>query len=133
MNIKCEKCRFVQRESKVKNIGYGSDIPAFECGNPESEYYKAIVNMDSEGALKEKIEWPGCECGEKRSANQEQYHHEHGYVEMSCLLTTKTVTSAASMLSRYKSELVGSSGLDSNIYDAGSPASYLQEHLLRVG
>ena len=39
---------------------------ALECGNPDSEYYRALVNITKSGARLSWITWSGCLFGEKR-------------------------------------------------------------------
>ena len=41
---------------------------AYECGNPESVYYKALVNVDPYGNKMKRITWIGCKYGKRRYA-----------------------------------------------------------------
>jgi hypothetical protein len=40
---------------------------AVECGNPESEYYKALLNVTPNGDKQLRVTWSGCPCGERRN------------------------------------------------------------------
>jgi hypothetical protein len=37
-----------------------------ECGNPDSEYHKALLNVTPSGDKQQRITWSGCPCGERR-------------------------------------------------------------------
>jgi hypothetical protein len=37
---------------------------AYECSNPESDYYKALLNVNFQGDQQNNITWPGCFYGE---------------------------------------------------------------------
>jgi hypothetical protein len=37
-----------------------------ECGNPDSDYFKALLNIDVEGNRQIRVTWPGCRHGERR-------------------------------------------------------------------
>lgn len=39
---------------------------AYECGNPKSEYYKSLLNIDPHGNKNSLITWSGCSFGERR-------------------------------------------------------------------
>jgi len=38
---------------------------AIECGNPHSEYYRALLNVTPGGQMRDHITWGGCPCGER--------------------------------------------------------------------
>jgi hypothetical protein len=39
---------------------------AIECGNPDSEYYKALLNVTPGGEMQDRVTWSGCVDGERR-------------------------------------------------------------------
>jgi hypothetical protein len=39
---------------------------AIECGNLDSEYHKALLNVSLNGDRQPHITWSGCPCGERR-------------------------------------------------------------------
>ena len=57
--IKCRDCRFARVD---ENAG-DRDWTAYECGNPESEYHKALINVTPNGERMKNISWQGCEAG----------------------------------------------------------------------
>ena len=61
-HIRCAQCRFARRDRKAS----GSEWTAYECGNRESEYYKALLNVSYDGDKRERITWKGCACGAPR-------------------------------------------------------------------
>ena len=58
-HIKCARCRFAQRDPKASD----SEWTAYQCGNPKSEYHKALINVTLNGDKQELISWTGCVCG----------------------------------------------------------------------
>ena len=38
---------------------------AVECGNPDSEYHKALLNVTLGGEIQDRVTWSGCVCGER--------------------------------------------------------------------
>jgi hypothetical protein len=40
-HIKCISCRFATVDKKASDSGW----TAYECSNPKSEYYKALLNV----------------------------------------------------------------------------------------
>jgi len=59
-HIRCAQCLFVRRDRKSGT----RQNPAFECGNRNSEYYKALLNITRKGEKLPWITWNGCACGE---------------------------------------------------------------------
>ena len=57
--ITCSHCAYV-REDKLSSE---PDWTAFECGNPRSEYYRALLNITKGGDKCDRIIWRGCPCG----------------------------------------------------------------------
>jgi hypothetical protein len=39
---------------------------AIECGNPASEYHRALLNVTPNGDMQKCVTWGGCACGERR-------------------------------------------------------------------
>lgn len=54
--IKCSKCQY----ARVDEAAGGREWTAYECGNPRSEYYKALLNVTPDGERLRNISWPGC-------------------------------------------------------------------------
>jgi len=61
-HIRCISCRFARPDKKASDRGW----TAYECGNPESEYHKALLNVTPTGEKQYRITWSGCEYGERR-------------------------------------------------------------------
>ena len=61
-NIRCKLCRFVRENVSLSDFGW----TAYECGNPESQYYKSLLNVDLQGNKLPNITWSGCRFGERR-------------------------------------------------------------------
>jgi len=62
MKIKCISCRFAVVDESASD----RDWAAYECGNPKSKYYKALINISPEGKKHKRISWYGCEHGERK-------------------------------------------------------------------
>ena len=60
--IRCSCCRFVREDPSMSDL----DWTAYECGNPESEYNKALLNVDQQGNKQVSLTWTGCRSGERR-------------------------------------------------------------------
>jgi len=58
-NIRCDRCRFVRPDPKASD----HDWTAYTCSKRESEYYRALLNVNINGSKLEKITWKGCPCG----------------------------------------------------------------------
>jgi hypothetical protein len=39
---------------------------AYECGNPDSEFYKSLLNIRRNGDRQSSVTWRGCEYGGRR-------------------------------------------------------------------
>jgi hypothetical protein len=61
--IPCISCRYARPDPRASEGGW----TAYECGNPESEYHKALLNVTPSGEKQYRITWCGCKCGERRS------------------------------------------------------------------
>lgn len=57
--IRCSQCRFARMDKKASVKTW----TAYECGNPNSEYYKALLNVTPNGDKQYRITWNGCEGG----------------------------------------------------------------------
>lgn len=60
--MKCISCRFAIVDKKASD----RDWIAYQCGNPKSEYYRALINTSPEGKKHQRISWSGCEHGERK-------------------------------------------------------------------
>jgi hypothetical protein len=60
--MKCISCRFALVDKKASD----RDWTAYQCGNPKSEYYRALINTSPEGKKHQRISWSGCEHGERK-------------------------------------------------------------------
>jgi hypothetical protein len=58
----CAACVYA-REDKAMSEGKWK---AIECGNPSSEYHRALLNVSADGDKRERIVWRGCAHGERR-------------------------------------------------------------------
>lgn len=61
-HIKCISCRFAQVDEKASDKSW----TAYECSNPESDYYKALLNITPAGGKLTRISWSGCVHGERK-------------------------------------------------------------------
>jgi len=62
--IKCDSCRFARPDPKVSDKHW----TAYECGNPSSEFHKALLNIDPNGNKQDRVTWGGCAQGKRRDA-----------------------------------------------------------------
>ncbi len=60
--MKCISCRFAVVDESASD----RDWMAYQCGNPRSVYYKALINISSEGNKHKRISWSGCVHGERK-------------------------------------------------------------------
>jgi hypothetical protein len=60
-HIRCSLCRFVREDPEAGE----RDWTAYECGNPDSEYHKALLNVRPNGDKQQRVTWGGCPCGEE--------------------------------------------------------------------
>ncbi|OQB13007.1 MAG: hypothetical protein BWY15_01971 [Firmicutes bacterium ADurb.Bin193] len=60
--IKCISCRYARPDKASSDNSW----TAYECGNPQSEFYKSLLNVRPDGNKLKRISWPGCEHGERR-------------------------------------------------------------------
>lgn len=67
-HIRCARCRFVRPDHKASD----SEWTAYECGNRESEYYRALLNVAVNGGKLPRITWKGCACGKIKERGGEQ-------------------------------------------------------------
>ncbi|MGS0745581.1 hypothetical protein ACU70A_06475 [Syntrophomonas erecta subsp. sporosyntropha] len=63
LRIKCISCRF----AKVDKAASEKNWTAYECGNSESEYYRALLNVTPNGDKNTRISWSGCAYGERKN------------------------------------------------------------------
>jgi hypothetical protein len=57
--VRCIDCAFTQSDKKASNKKW----TAYKCGNAESDYFKAVLNVTSDGYKQADITWRGCEQG----------------------------------------------------------------------
>ena len=60
-HIRCNICRFVRRDPKASDPFWAT----YECGNPGSEFYRALLNITPAGDQEERVSWNGCPQGER--------------------------------------------------------------------
>jgi hypothetical protein len=60
--MKCISCRFTLVDKKASD----KEWTAYQCGNPKSEYYKALINISPEGKKHKRISWSGFKHGERK-------------------------------------------------------------------
>ena len=60
--IKCISCVHTRADKAASE----NEWTAHECGNPDSEFYKALLNVRSDGEKLKRISWIGCTLGERR-------------------------------------------------------------------
>ena len=59
--VRCSRCRYVRRDPAADQPGW----KAMECGNQDSEYYRALLNVTVDGDTQSRITWGGCPLGEE--------------------------------------------------------------------
>ena len=57
--IKCADCVFTHEDKNASEKGW----TAYECGNPSSEFHKALLNVTISGNKLTNISWSGCALG----------------------------------------------------------------------
>ena len=60
-HITCSRCRYVRQDKLCSE----ADWVAIECGNPRSDYYRALLNVTKGGDKCARIIWQGCPCGKR--------------------------------------------------------------------
>jgi len=58
-HIKCEFCKYVQLDKSAS----GRSWAAYMCGNKDSDYYGALLNITHNGDKLNSVAWIGCACG----------------------------------------------------------------------
>jgi len=58
-HIKCADCRY----TRIDTASSDKKWTAYECNNPDSDYYKALLNVTQGGGKQKTITWEGCEYG----------------------------------------------------------------------
>ena len=58
-HIRCARCRFARPDRKASD----SEWTAYECGNRDSEFYRALLNVTYDGDKRERISWKSCAHG----------------------------------------------------------------------
>lgn len=64
MRIRCEFCRYAEIDKSACLKRW----TAYQCGNPLSEFYHALLNVDLDGMpipSEQGITWDGCEQGKE--------------------------------------------------------------------
>ena len=61
--IKCIDCKY----ARVSGVLYEKDWKGYECGNPDSEHFMALLNVTVNGVQQGKITWPGCDKGKEET------------------------------------------------------------------
>jgi len=64
-HIKCECCKYVRPDKLASSRGW----TAYECGNEDSEYYGALLNITHNGDKLNSVTWVGCACGKRDNAS----------------------------------------------------------------
>ena len=57
--IKCINCIHAQEDKKASQKNW----TAYECDNPESVFYKSLLNVRPDGGTIKHITWGGCKHG----------------------------------------------------------------------
>jgi hypothetical protein len=68
--IRCEACRFVRVDRQASRFGW----TAYKCGNRDSEYFGALLNVTPHGGGRDGIIWEG--CGDGRAKNDSVEVHQ---------------------------------------------------------
>ena len=61
-HIRCKECRFARPDPSANERRW----KAIECGNNDSEDFKALLNVTPSGAKLPEVSWRGCVRGERR-------------------------------------------------------------------
>ena len=57
--VKCKGCIYVQPDPTASERNW----TAFKCGNPESEFEGALLNVTLHGGKMNEVAWSGCKYG----------------------------------------------------------------------
>lgn len=57
--IPCAKCKYAKPDKSASMWNW----IAYTCTNFQSEYHLALLNVEEDGKMYERIRWPGCEHG----------------------------------------------------------------------
>ena len=68
-HIKCISCRFARVDEQASEKSW----TAYECGNKNSEFYIALLNVSINGDRHKRISWSGCEHGQRGQRGGFQY------------------------------------------------------------
>ena len=68
-HIKCETCKYVRIDKSASSRGWA----AYMCGNKDSDYYGALLNITRNGDKLNSVTWIGCACGKPDSAAASRY------------------------------------------------------------
>jgi len=60
MRVKCDCCKFVQRDKKASDRNW----TAYKCTNIKSYYFGALLNVTYSGYKCVEVCWKRCDCGE---------------------------------------------------------------------
>ena len=67
MNIKCISCKYTRKDLTQHEKIKGEDWYGIECSNPDSEFYKSLLNVTPGGTPLKRVSWSGCRYGERRA------------------------------------------------------------------
>ena len=62
VRVRCADCRF----ARLVKDSIDKRRNAYECGNPNSEYSRALLNVTLAGDMQNQITWSGCVNGKRR-------------------------------------------------------------------
>lgn len=66
--IRCASCTFVKEDATMNTRKW----KAYECGNPQSEFHKSLLNVSVHGNKQPAITWSGCSCAVRRAKNDKR-------------------------------------------------------------
>jgi len=68
-HIKCEFCKYVQHDKWASSRGWA----AYMCGNKDSDYCGALLNITRNGDKLNSVTWIGCARGKPDNAAALRY------------------------------------------------------------
>ena len=69
-HIKCERCKYAQ---PGKTASSRRSRTEYRCGNWDSEYYGALLNITHDGDKLNSVTWVGCARGKRDNATAPRF------------------------------------------------------------
>ena len=60
--VKCISCEYARPDKNMSEKNW----TAYNCGNPDSDYYGCLLNVSVNGDKHKRISWGGCPLGRRK-------------------------------------------------------------------